>query len=138
MVKQTILVNLDRCVGCWSCAMACKINNDLPEDTWFATVRTLGNGDGIDRPSGVWPNLRMSWMPVYSKSCTLCAARIADGELPHCVNSCPTLALTFGDLDDPDSDVATKLNALTCKGYKNWRLPAWENSKANVVYTSRR
>jgi Fe-S-cluster-containing dehydrogenase component len=46
------------------------------------------------------------------KKCTMCVDRIEDQSLPPedrqpaCVQSCPTHARTFGDLDDPDSSVA--------------------------------
>lgn len=41
------------------------------------------------------------------QKCTLCAHLLDDGwKLPRCVELCPTGALTFGDLDDPESDVS--------------------------------
>ncbi len=45
------------------------------------------------------------------QKCTLCAHRLDEGEkMPRCVESCPTEALVFGDLDDPKSQIA-KLSA---------------------------
>ena len=45
------------------------------------------------------------------QKCTLCAHRLDSGDKqPRCVESCPTGALVFGDLDDPQSDI-TKLAA---------------------------
>lgn len=42
------------------------------------------------------------------QKCTLCAHRLDEGEsLPRCVESCPTGALVFGDLDDAKSEIAT-------------------------------
>ena len=39
------------------------------------------------------------------QKCTMCAHRLDEGEKePRCVEACPTGALTFGDLDDPNSD----------------------------------
>ncbi|KSW12484.1 hypothetical protein CF15_07115 [Pyrodictium occultum] len=38
--------------------------------------------------------------------CTLCAHRVDRGELPACVETCPTGARMFGDLDDPNDPVA--------------------------------
>ena len=41
------------------------------------------------------------------QKCTLCAHRLDQGEKqPRCVESCPTGALVFGDLDDPGSAIA--------------------------------
>ena len=41
------------------------------------------------------------------QKCTLCAHRLDEGEKqPRCVESCPTGAMVFGDLDDPQSDIA--------------------------------
>lgn len=45
------------------------------------------------------------------QKCTLCAHRLDEGDKePRCVEACPTGALVFGDLDDPDSEIA-KLTA---------------------------
>ena len=41
--------------------------------------------------------------------CDFCDHRRARGELPACVITCPTKARAFGDITDPDSDVARML-----------------------------
>ena len=44
------------------------------------------------------------------QKCTLCAHRLDEGDpLPRCVESCPTGALVFGDLDDSDSEIAKRV-----------------------------
>jgi Fe-S-cluster-containing dehydrogenase component len=41
------------------------------------------------------------------QKCTMCAHRLDQGDKePRCVEACPTGALAFGDLDDPDSAIS--------------------------------
>jgi len=48
------------------------------------------------------------------QKCTLCAHFLDEGyKEPRCVEVCPTEALIFGDLEDPDSAVAKKVAAGT-------------------------
>jgi Fe-S-cluster-containing dehydrogenase component len=44
------------------------------------------------------------------QKCTLCAHMLDKGEkVPRCVESCPTDALVFGDMDDPSSEISKLL-----------------------------
>jgi len=46
------------------------------------------------------------------QKCTLCAHMLDKGEkVPRCVESCPTDALIFGDLDDPKSEISKLLTS---------------------------
>ena len=89
-MAKKMLVDLQRCIGCWTCSMACKVGNGLDDEDYRITVRTNGSGAGIDRPQGIYPNLRMSWQPIYQKSCTFCAENVAEGNGQYCVMDCPT------------------------------------------------
>lgn len=91
-------------------------------------MRTLGSGEGIDRPAGTWPDLRMSWIPIWSRSCIKCAPRVAEGELPYCVKCCPNGALSFG------ADAHVKIEAARAEGFRIFELPTWENAKDGIVY----
>jgi Fe-S-cluster-containing dehydrogenase component len=49
-----------------------------------------------------------------AQKCTLCAHLIDDGwSQPRCVEACPTQAMMFGDLADPQSEVAKLCGART-------------------------
>ena len=132
MNEKTILVDLQRCIGCWTCSLACKVGNSLPDEEFWLTVRTEGSGEGIDRPAGIWPNLHMSWIPIWSQSCVKCPSRVAKGDKPYCVNACPCSALTIGD------EAAAKKDELREKGFRFFKLPAWEKSKEDVIYAEKK
>jgi Fe-S-cluster-containing dehydrogenase component len=52
------------------------------------------------------------------QKCTLCAHMLDAGEKqPRCVEACPTGALVFGDLDDPNSEIAKLSAALPTEIY---------------------
>ena len=137
MAQPAILINLQRCTGCWTCSMACKVAYNLPVEEWWQYVRTIGSGAGIDEPAGTWPNLSMSWMPVHTPDCTLCGERTEKGMQPYCTYNCPTKAMTYGDLDSPKSPISTRMAELREKGYRVFQLPAWERTRPEIWYAER-
>lgn len=133
MTKRTILIDQERCTGCWTCAMVCHVANHLEEDEYRLHVETIGSG-GIDEPSGEFPNLSMSWKPVYTKKCTLCADRIGEGLDPYCMRNCPSEALLHGDLDDEASAIRKRYDELMAKGRRVVKPFPWEDSRPEVIY----
>jgi len=67
------------------------------------------------------------------QKCTLCAHRIDEGKIPRCAQFCPSGCLTFGDFDDPKSEVST----LLASGKAEVFHPEWGN-KPNVYYANLR
>lgn len=132
-MANAILVNVNRCTGCWSCSMSCKMEFGLEPDEFLQYVRTIGGGE-IDQPGGEWPNLYLKWMPIWKQSCHSCAGDDASGHKPICVYNCPTGALTYGDLDDPQSEISLKQDELKQLGFRVYAIPAWEDTRANVLY----
>ena len=128
--EDVIFVDRLRCTGCWTCALACMTGNKLKDGQFFVNVRTLGSGEGIDRPAGVWPDLHMSWMPFYTHNCIKCKPRTEAGELPYCVAQCPNRALAYG------ADAVEKIAAARERGARIYQLPSWEHSKEGVIYAS--
>ena len=49
-MRKGLLINLDRCSGCDSCIVACKLENDLPLGHFYNKVIAVG-------PTGTFPNV---------------------------------------------------------------------------------
>ncbi len=73
MARYAIVLDTRRCIGCHSCTVTCKVNNNLPLDMIYNPVTTIG-------PIGVFPDLHMSYLPLLCMHC---------GN-PPCVECCPT------------------------------------------------
>ena len=94
------IVDIDReiCVGCRYCMQACPYEAryfHAKERFYFGAqgpteYEALGYAQ---HPTGV------------VMKCNFCAHRLERGEEPSCVMTCPTNARTFGDLEDPHSEV---------------------------------
>jgi len=76
--RYGMVIDLKRCVGCQTCALVCKLENHQPLGLWWNRVLTIG-GPEIDTPSGTYPDLQMSFLPIACQHC----------EDPPCVEVCP-------------------------------------------------
>ena len=83
-----LVANLELCMGCFACEVACKQEHNLPEGKKGIEVVTLG-------PYPVNGELAMDFVPVATDDCDLCSDRRASGERPFCAQICPTKALTL-------------------------------------------
>ena len=61
-------IDVKRCIGCHTCAMACKVENNLPDGNWWNRVITVG-GHTMDTPEGTYPGLKMSYLAVACQHC---------------------------------------------------------------------
>jgi anaerobic dimethyl sulfoxide reductase subunit B (iron-sulfur subunit) len=99
--KAGILIDLDRCVGCFACEVACRQENMAKEDG-KKNIRMIEIG-----PKTVEGKLLMDYFPILSIDCTLCRQRLQKDFMPACVASCPTKALLFGG----EYDILNLLNS---------------------------
>jgi molybdopterin-containing oxidoreductase family iron-sulfur binding subunit len=94
-----VVIDYDWCIGCRCCMAACPYGArhfnwgepKLPQPELNANMHVLGNRP---RPRGV------------VEKCTFCIQRVREGRYPACVEQCPVGARKFGNLLDPDSEIA--------------------------------
>jgi len=96
-----VAVNEEKCSGCGGCVSACR----------FDAIHVSSERGG------------------KAGKCDLCIARVERGRLPLCVESCPSSARIFGDLNQPEGEFATYL-----KGYGLYPIDAILLNKARVLY----
>lgn len=88
--------NPEQCIGCRSCMMACpyavrSYNKEEPE---YYLDMALGEADAPQHQAHT------------VEKCMLCVNRVERGLEPACIEVCPARARTFGDFDDPNSEVS--------------------------------
>ena len=76
MTRKVLVVDLDKCIRCLSCEIACKQENDLPLGVRWIRVVTIG-------PRIIKGELHMDFIPVMCLHC----------DDPVCAHFCPTKAI---------------------------------------------
>lgn len=82
MKQLAFVIEVDRCIGCKGCQVACKMENGTELGADRIKVRAVG-------PTGVYPNLEMYFLPTMCQQC----------ENPVCVQVCPSGAIYKGRED---------------------------------------
>lgn len=103
-MRYVMVIDISKCIGCRACAVACKVNNNLPDDIWYNRVITAGNdldeallavggiadvasdsdiaqgsGSRLDVATGTYPdNLALNYLPAACQHCGR----------PLCVEAC--------------------------------------------------
>ncbi len=79
-MHYAIVTDLNRCVGCLSCSVACKSANGVPVGSFWNKVLRIGPNPKYEGATS--PDVEMYFLPVGCQHC----------ENPECVNVCPTQA----------------------------------------------
>lgn len=128
MQKKDGLTFLDqtKCVGCARCNHACPykrvklrsmdfLKRQLSEKALVAggTASGMEIAEKTDVPVA-WGNYdavseEILMKAATSAKCNACPQRREKGEDPYCVHMCPAKARVFGDIDDPESEIAKLL-----------------------------
>lgn len=109
MSHNCIVVNLDRCTGCFGCEIACKMENNVALGQRWSKVFTVG-------PVGEYPNMTRYALPTMCQQCK---------DAP-CVHVCPTGA-SYRDsntnvvLVDKEKCIGCKYCMMACPyGVRSW------------------
>ena len=140
--------NAETCIGCRYCQAACPygvnyFNWDDPEARYYldwedADVAQVAGGaaPGYENPSLDIPygdeQLEIAGggkLQGVVEKCTFCVQRVEIGMQPACAEVCPAFAISFGDLDDPNSDVSKLL-----KDNDSYRLQEQFGTSPKVFY----
>ena len=74
-MKYGMYIDLDTCVACQACTIACKMENNCSEGSQWNRVVAMG-------PYGQYPEVKMSFVPVPCQHC----------DDPACATMCPVKA----------------------------------------------
>jgi tetrathionate reductase subunit B len=113
MSKQYgMVVDLDACIGCHACSIACKFENGTQLEIDWHRVETVGDPKanvGQDIPSGTYPDLSMYWLPMPCMHC----------KNPPCMEVCPA-----GGISKRADGIVLidKEKCIGC-GYCGWACP---------------
>ena len=117
-----MVIDQDKCIGCWTCAVACKQQQNVGIGLYWLRVLTVG-GDAMDVPAGTFPALTMAYQ---STNCFHC-------DNPPCVKACPTQATFKMDNGivnvDYDRCIGCRYCMVACpydNRVFNWRAPVQE------------
>ena len=127
MTRLAIGVNLRRCIGCNTCALACKMQNNVPDGMLWNRVLTEGC-EQFDGAEGTYPHLTRTYLPLACQHC----------ENPACVKVCPVGA-TYKDPEtgvvrqDYDKCIGCRMCMSACP-YNGVRSFNWEEPAYGVDY----
>lgn len=99
-MKYGMVIDLNRCIGCHACSLACKIENATTKGIFWSRVFQLEDG--------LYPDVRRAHLPRLCMHC----------ENPACISVCPTGATFKGSnglvLVDEGKCIGCKACMLAC------------------------
>lgn len=87
--KLAFVIDLKRCIGCDTCVVGCKVENQVAEGAFRLQVLDSRRDRVLEKPQGTFPNLHQHWLPTMCHHC----------EEAPCIRACPTNTLWRRDED---------------------------------------
>jgi molybdopterin-containing oxidoreductase family iron-sulfur binding subunit len=107
-----VTVDADKCIGCRYCMVACPY--DVRQFV-SSTSEEYFPGKGLTPYEKL---MNPKHQDGVVEKCNFCESRLKQGLQPACVITCPVVAMTFGDLDDPNSEVSQLIGERGAKPLK--------------------
>ena len=107
-MRNALVVDLERCIGCFGCEISCKMENNVALGEYWNKVVVKG-------PYGTFPDIEEYWLPTMCQQC----------EDAPCVHVCPTGA-SYRDennvvLIDKSVCIGCRYCMMACPyGVRNW------------------
>jgi len=106
MTRHAIITDLNRCVSCLNCMVACKEANDVPIGNFW--IKVLRIGPNPIKEGDVYPDVEMYYVPISCQHC----------KNAPCVEVCPTGAshkMTDGSVQiDKDKCIGCQFCVMAC------------------------
>jgi phenylacetyl-CoA:acceptor oxidoreductase subunit 1 len=133
-----VWIDQDKCVGCRYCIIACPYQNRI----FLSKDKDTGYFPGYELTEFEKAGKRLYPHTIgTTEKCNFCMERIDAGlakglrpgvdreATPACVNTCPAEALTFGDLEDPESEVRQLIH-----NHKGFQLHPEYDTDPSIYY----
>ncbi len=95
-----MVIDLDRCIGCYACTVACHVENGSPPGIWYAPV--------YEQEVGTFPHVKRVFLPTLCMHC----------EDAPCMKACPSKAISRREdgivLVDQDICCGTRACVTAC------------------------
>lgn len=95
MVQWGMVIDVDKCIGCQTCTISCKVNNHVVDEVFRTQV--------VDYERGEYPNVNRTFLPAHCNQCSE----------PYCVSSCPA------DATWKTEEGVVTIDYETCTGCKS-------------------
>ncbi|MBI2899636.1 MAG: 4Fe-4S dicluster domain-containing protein [Planctomycetes bacterium] len=130
--KWGMVIDLDRCTGCQSCVVACRVENNVPVagPELNEQDRAIFWMDMLTVPEGKYPDLRTQFIPVPCNHC----------ENAPCVKACPVHATYINEEGIVAQIWGRCIGCRYCttacpysRRYFNWKAPVWSESQKQYL-----
>jgi molybdopterin-containing oxidoreductase family iron-sulfur binding subunit len=131
MENGVVNIDYDRCIGCRYCMIACPYGARYFDFGESYDQEVMEAGEVQSPEYGVARGERTEGnSPVGNvRKCSFCYHRLGRDEEPACVETCIGDARNFGDLEDPESEVAQMADSP-----RSFQLKEHSGNDPNVYY----